>query len=199
MNTNDIKNGSQEKQEYELTESHVLPLELAHLLQRPIEENWELLEGIAYRPVESMKYATKLQKYITKTKKNYPKLHFITRPDYLLLKENDELIENTVLRPHLGVLTHIEEIQKNVFNGDVKLLVAITNRESEIRDNIQKLMACEIADVENFWIVNPIEEQVFLHTKNNEKRYNLPLIMNIDQDCNLPSTELSINFSKILM
>lgn len=199
MNESRNNNPGQKSKDFEEIRNGALPLTLHDALQWPREECWELIDGVAYAPVDGSAFHNELMNLIKEV--NEPKgYRLISRPDGIAFPEEyEEAHESTtLLRPHLALLENFSEVETGIYTGEVKFLVVISNLESEVRDNIQKLAVCEAHGVSHYWIVNLDDQKVYCHALNNEKRYDLPEVSELGSQLILPQIETRINFSKII-
>ena len=139
-------------------------------------EHWELIDGIAYQMTQPTSRHQKVSGalfynfygyLIDKTCEVYHQPFGVRLP---IENEPDEFITNAVL-PDIVVVCDKSKIEKFGYRGTPDLIIEILSPSTKRKDLKDKMKLYERAGVKEYWIVDPLNNTLYVYTlQNNEYR-----------------------------
>ena len=121
----------------------------------------------------SMILSAEIYNYI---KSNNGPCEVFTAPfDVVLTNETDINNSNTVVIPDISVICDKNKITSKCCVGSPDMIIEIVSPSNASNDYVRKLYEYEKYQVKEYWIVNPIEKNVFVYTLNNNT-YGAPKV-----------------------
>lgn len=82
-----------------------------------------------------------------------------------------EGLDNHLVIPHLVIICDKEELNDKRYEGVPNLIVEILSPSNQHHDLIIKMNLYAKYGVEEYWIVNPMNQSVSIYTLDNEQHY----------------------------
>ena len=148
-------------------------------LTLPCDEQIEIIEGHIYNMSSpsaihqrlSMILSAEIYNYI---KSNGGSCEVFTAPfDVVLTNESDINNSTTVVIPDISVICDKSKITSKCCNGAPDMIIEIVSPSNASNDYVRKLYEYEKYGVREYWIVNPIERNIFVYTLN-DNNYGAP-------------------------
>lgn len=145
------------------------------------DEQIEIIEGHIYNMSSpsaahqrlSMILSAEIYNYI---KANNGQCEVFTAPfDVVLTNETDINNSNTVVIPDISVICDKNKITSKCCVGSPDMIIEIVSPSNASNDYVRKLYEYEKYQVKEYWIVNPIEKNIFVYTLNNNT-YGAPKV-----------------------
>jgi Uma2 family endonuclease len=155
----------------------------ADYLTWPGNERWEIINGVAYNmspsPTRkhqkiSIKLASKLYNYFEdKTCEVYEAPFDVKFPEDE--KDRNEEIFN-VVQPDILVVCDLDKLEENCCKGAPSIIIEIISPSTASKDFIKKRDLYEKNRVNQYWILDPEEKEIFIFKLNDKGTYNKPEI-----------------------
>ena len=136
-------------------------------LSWPVDERWELIEGVAYcmspsPNTEHQKVSGEIFGILYNFMKDKPCDLFSAPFDVKLTSESDD--ENpTIVQPDLLVCCDKNKLTEQGMIGAPDITVEILSPSTAFKDESQKLKIYEKSGVKEYWIVNPEAEYIMIY------------------------------------
>ncbi|UOF91501.1 Uma2 family endonuclease [Fodinisporobacter ferrooxydans] len=144
-----------------------------------MEERYELIDGIPYSmsPAPSPRHQDIVRELLTEFTlflRNTSCKVYSAPLDVRLLSEDkaDDQVSN-VVQPDLTVICDSSKIDHRGCNGSPDLLIEILSPSTHRMDKLIKYRLYEQAKVKEYWIIDPVNETVEIHTLNDGQRYQI--------------------------
>jgi Uma2 family endonuclease len=149
----------------------------ADYLKWKFEERLELFRGkifkLATPSTKHQTVAARLHLKIGGFLERHPCFVFIASFDVRLpvknRKKNNEI--TTVVQPNLGVVCDRSKIDERACCGAPDFIIEILSPGNSQKEVRLKYELYEEAGVKEYWIVNPVEENIVVHVLNNEGKF----------------------------
>jgi len=119
----------------------------------PVDERWELINGIAYAMSPAPKTAhQRLSVLLSSAIFNYledKSCEVFTAPFDV------KLAEDTVVQPDLSIICDKDKIDEKACNGAPDLVIEILSDSTAYKDMTEKRLLYEKHGVKEYWIINP--------------------------------------------
>ena len=102
---------------------------------------------------------------MTHIDKNKGKCHVYPAPLDVKLFGND----TTVVQPDISVICDTDKLTDRGCSGPPEWIIEIVSNSNFKHDYVTKLMLYQMAGVKEYWIVDPMEEKVYVHDFENTK------------------------------
>lgn len=151
-------------------------------LSLPEDERIEIIEGHIYNMSSpstlhqrlSMILSAEIYRYI---KTNNGQCEVFTAPfDVVLTNEVDINNSTTVVIPDISVICDKNKITSKCCVGAPDMIIEIVSPSNASNDYVRKLYEYEKYQVREYWIVNPIEKNIFVYTLNDGNTYGVPKV-----------------------
>lgn len=154
----------------------------ADYLTYPENERIEIIDGQIYAMSPSpsrihqkiiLKLSTQIENYITSNKgpcEVYP------APFDVILKDDNEVIINskTTIQPDISVICDKNKLTDKGCVGAPDLIIEVVSPFNPNNDYIRKLNLYDHYKVREYWIVNPMEENILVYSLDKNNQYAAP-------------------------
>ncbi len=171
-------------------ESRPRPVTYADLCRKPVDEQWEVIDGIAY----AMTTPSADHQHISVKLTRFLDVHFDGKPcrvfhapyGVFLPKKGETLEETTnMVIPDLVVVCDEKKRTAKGCRGAPDLVIEILSPSSLSHDQLRKLNLYEQHRVPEYWVINP-DGLVMIFRLQKDQRYGRPDIYNDQMQIETP-------------
>ncbi|WP_297417465.1 Uma2 family endonuclease [Clostridium sp.] len=140
-----------------------------------------------------LKLSTSIETYI---QSNNGECEVYPAPFDVILKADDENINNSknIVQPDISVVCDKNKLNDKGCIGSPDMIIEVVSPFNPSNDYIKKLSLYEKFKVREYWIVNPMEENILVYTLTNND-YAAPKVYSFDDKIKVNIyTDLYINF-----
>lgn len=145
-------------------------------------ERIEIIEGKIYNmsPAPSrihqkliMELSAEIRNYI---KYNNGSCEVYPAPFDVILKNEDEIIEDSknIVQPDISVICDKNKLTDKGCTGSPDMIVEVVSPYNPNNDFIRKLNLYDKFKVKEYWIVNPIKNNILVYKLDENERYGMP-------------------------